>query len=75
MIENHAGRHELTMAIVKEIVKAAGEVPVQVGGGVRNADTISGYLDAGITQVIVGTRAVEDPIFLMEVAKNFPERI
>lgn len=65
----------VNMAIVKEIVKAAGEVPVQVGGGVRNVDTISGYLDAGITQVIVGTRAVEDPIFLMEVAKNFPERI
>lgn len=65
----------VNMALVKDIVKAAGDVPVQVGGGVRSADTISRYLDAGVTQVIVGTRAVEDPPFLAEMARYFPERV
>jgi phosphoribosylformimino-5-aminoimidazole carboxamide ribotide isomerase len=65
----------VNMGIVEEIVRAAGDVPVQVGGGVRSVETIRRYLDAGVDQVIVGTRAVEDPPFLVEVAKYFPEQV
>ena len=50
-------------------------VPVQVGGGIRDIATIKGYLDAGIDQVIIGTRAVREPAFLAEACAAFPDRI
>ena len=60
---------------VAEIVAAAGDVPVQVGGGIREAATVRSYFDAGVSQVIAGTRAVEDPDFLRELAGAFPGRM
>ena len=61
--------------VVEAIAAAAGEVPVQVGGGVRTAESIERYLDAGVSQVIVGTRAIEDPPFLAAMAERFPRRV
>jgi len=61
--------------LVSEIVAEAGSVPVQVGGGIRELSVIDAYLAAGVSQVIVGTRAVEDPEFLAEAAMRFPEKI
>ena len=52
--------------IIRAISARAGAVPVQVGGGIRDFAVIEAYLDAGISQVIVGTRAVEDPEFFAE---------
>ena len=50
---------------VKSIIKAVGEhIPVQLGGGIRDLDTIERYLDDGITYVIIGTAAVKNPGFL-----------
>ena len=69
-----AGR-PVNAGTVEAIVAAAGEVPVQVGGGIRDSETARTYLDAGASQVIVGTRAVEDPPFLRTLAKRWPERI
>ncbi len=62
-------------AIIRAICAAAGEVPVQVGGGIREIETIKGYLDTGIDQVIIGTRAVREPAFLAEACAAFPDRI
>lgn len=69
-----AGRpvnHEL----VRRIVAAAGDVPVQVGGGVRDLQTACAYLDVGVSQVITGTAAIEDPQFLATLAETFPGRV
>src|SRR5262249_46177471 len=54
---------------------AAGGIPVQVGGGIREITTIAGYLDAGMDQVIVGTRAIAEPSFLKDACTQFPQRI
>lgn len=62
-------------SVVQGIAAAAGDVPVQVGGGVRSAESIESYLEAGVSQVIVGTRAIEDPTFLAAVAERFPGRV
>jgi phosphoribosylformimino-5-aminoimidazole carboxamide ribotide isomerase len=62
-------------AIIRAISAAAGDVPVQVGGGIREIATIRGYLDAGVDQVIIGTRAVQEPAFLAEACATFPDRI
>jgi phosphoribosylformimino-5-aminoimidazole carboxamide ribotide isomerase len=62
-------------ALVRRICEAAGAVPIQVGGGIRDQATIAAYLDAGISQVILGTRAVADPEFLANVCSTYPDRI
>jgi phosphoribosylformimino-5-aminoimidazole carboxamide ribotide isomerase len=62
-------------ALVRGICDVAGAVPIQVGGGIRDHATIAAYLDAGISQVIIGTRAVEDPSFLAEACAAHPDRV
>ena len=53
--------------IIKAIVNAVGDdIPVQIGGGIRDLDTIERYLDFGISYVIIGTAAVKDPGFLQD---------
>ena len=59
---------------VQAILQAV-EVPVQLGGGIRDMDTIEGWLDRGVTRVILGTVAVEDPSLVPEAAAAFPGRI
>lgn len=51
------------------------DVPIQVGGGIRDKETIQAYLDAGVDYVIIGTKAVHSPHFVHEVAAEFPHRI
>lgn len=61
--------------IIHRIVQAYPDVPVQIGGGIRDEDTIQGYLDAGVQFVIIGTRAVSEPHFIKDVAIEFPGHI
>lgn len=51
------------------------EIPVQLGGGIRDLDTIERYLDNGITYIIVGTAAVKNPGFLHDACGAFPGNI
>ncbi|PHV46883.1 1-(5-phosphoribosyl)-5-[(5-phosphoribosylamino)methylideneamino]imidazole-4-carboxamide isomerase [Janthinobacterium sp. BJB301] len=51
------------------------EIPVQLGGGIRDLDTIERYLDAGITYIIIGTAAVKSPGFLHDACSAFPGHI
>jgi len=61
---------------VKRIIAAAGpDVPVQLGGGIRDLDTIERYLDDGISFVIIGTAAVKNPGFLHEACDAFPGHV
>ena len=61
--------------IVHNIVLAHPSVPIQVGGGIRDEDTIQAYLDAGVSFVIIGTRAVTTPYFVSDVCLEFPGHI
>jgi phosphoribosylformimino-5-aminoimidazole carboxamide ribotide isomerase len=63
-------------AAIKAVVKAVGEaIPVQLGGGIRDLDTIERYLDDGISYVIVGTAAVKTPGFLHDACYAFPGHV
>jgi phosphoribosylformimino-5-aminoimidazole carboxamide ribotide isomerase len=62
------------MEIIREILRTA-DVPVQVGGGVRDESRIERLLDEGASWVVVGTRAVEDEDWREEMANRFPGRI
>lgn len=55
-----------------EAILAAVHVPVQLGGGIRDLDTIIAWLDKGIDRVILGTAAVRDPGLVKEAAHDFP---
>jgi phosphoribosylformimino-5-aminoimidazole carboxamide ribotide isomerase len=61
--------------VIGRIVALAASVPVQIGGGVRDVETIARYFDAGAAHVIVGTRAVEEPEFLVEQAGRYPAKL
>ncbi|GAB4116053.1 MAG: 1-(5-phosphoribosyl)-5-[(5-phosphoribosylamino) methylideneamino]imidazole-4-carboxamide isomerase [Rubrivivax sp.] len=57
---------------IKSILRAVGdEIPVQLGGGIRDLDTIERYLDDGIRYVIIGTAAVKNPGFLKDACTAF----
>lgn len=60
---------------IAEIVRRAGAVPVQVGGGIRSLETAAAYLEAGVAAVIVGTAAVRDFDFLERLAARFPRQV
>jgi phosphoribosylformimino-5-aminoimidazole carboxamide ribotide isomerase len=63
-------------AAIKAIVNEVGdEIPVQLGGGIRDLDTIERYLDDGITYVIIGSAAVKNPGFLHDACTAFPGHI
>ena len=62
-------------ALIQDIVSVMGDVPVQIGGGVRSLDIVQAYLEAGVAYVIVGTKAVEDPQFLADAANSAPGQI
>jgi phosphoribosylformimino-5-aminoimidazole carboxamide ribotide isomerase len=55
-----------------EAILAAMHIPVQLGGGIRDLDTVVTWLDKGIDRVILGTAAVRDPSFVREAARDFP---
>ena len=63
------------LEIIHEITETYPEVPVQVGGGIRDEDTIQGYLDAGVKFVIIGTKAVSEPHFVNDITAEFPGHI
>jgi len=61
--------------IIHEIVAAYPDVPVQIGGGIRDEETVQAYLDAGVQYVIIGTKAVSDPLFVRDIALAYPGHI
>jgi phosphoribosylformimino-5-aminoimidazole carboxamide ribotide isomerase len=60
---------------VHRIAEAFPDVPVQVGGGIRDEDTVQLYLDAGVKYTIIGTRAVSAPHFINDLCLEFPGHI
>ncbi|MGD9600485.1 MAG: 1-(5-phosphoribosyl)-5-[(5-phosphoribosylamino)methylideneamino]imidazole-4-carboxamide isomerase [Gammaproteobacteria bacterium] len=69
-----AGR-PVNFEVIRDIAQAFPRVPVQVGGGIRDEDTIQTYLNAGVRYVIIGTKAVTAPHFVSDVCLEFPGHI
>jgi len=61
--------------IIHAIAEKHRDIVIQVGGGIRDEDTIQTYLDAGVNFVIIGTRAVTTPHFVSDVCLEFPGHI
>jgi len=70
-VEGNAKNYE----VIKKIASSV-DVPVQIGGGIRDAKTAELYLSTpGVKRIIIGTAASEDPVFLSALTKKYPGRI
>ncbi|HRO58651.1 MAG TPA: 1-(5-phosphoribosyl)-5-[(5-phosphoribosylamino)methylideneamino]imidazole-4-carboxamide isomerase [Burkholderiaceae bacterium] len=70
-----AGKPRNEGAIRAIIEEVGDEIPVQLGGGIRDLDTIERYLDDGLSYVIIGTAAVKNPGLLQDACSAFPGHI
>lgn len=61
--------------VIVEITAAYPGLPIQIGGGIRTADTVEAYLEAGVSYVIIGTQAVKKPEFVTELCAEFPGNV
>lgn len=69
-----AGR-PVNAGIIGEIASAFPDLPIQVGGGIRDADTVEAYLNAGVQYTIIGTKAVSAPHFVNDLCLEFPGHV
>ena len=60
---------------IQSIAKSYPDLPIQVGGGIRDEQTIAAYIDMGVSYCIIGTRAVKDPDFVARACQSFPGHI
>lgn len=61
--------------IIHSIAEEFPEMAIQVGGGIRDEDTVQEYLDAGVRYVIIGTKAVSEPHFVNDLCLSFPGHV
>ncbi|MFC4696850.1 1-(5-phosphoribosyl)-5-[(5-phosphoribosylamino)methylideneamino]imidazole-4-carboxamide isomerase [Enterococcus aquimarinus] len=66
---------DLTNLQVIQAILAAITIPIQVGGGIRSMAQVARYLDAGVSRVIIGSKAVEDPAFVAEAVQQYGDQI
>jgi phosphoribosylformimino-5-aminoimidazole carboxamide ribotide isomerase len=64
----------INLDLIAEIVKKF-NIKVEVGGGIRNIESIQKYLDTGVEKIILGSAAIKDKNFLKEACNKFPEKI
>jgi phosphoribosylformimino-5-aminoimidazole carboxamide ribotide isomerase len=67
-------RRPVNGGIIKKIVNAV-PIPIQLGGGIRDLQTIKSYIDLGVEQIILGTAAFKDPGFIKKACEKFPGRV
>lgn len=61
--------------VIRAIAEAFPDLPIQVGGGIRDEATVEAYLDVGVKYVIIGTKAVTTPGFVSDLCTSFPGHI
>ncbi|TQV63649.1 MAG: 1-(5-phosphoribosyl)-5-[(5-phosphoribosylamino)methylideneamino]imidazole-4-carboxamide isomerase [Halothiobacillaceae bacterium] len=61
--------------VIRAIAEAFPDLPIQVGGGIRDEDTVEAYLEAGVKYAIIGTKAVTTPGFISDLCVSFPGHI
>lgn len=65
----------LNRETIERMVHAAGDMPVQIGGGIRELPVAKSYIDVGISFVIVGTKAVASPAFVSSLCEQHPGQV
>jgi len=74
-LDGAAAGYPANAPVIEGIATAHPHIPIQVGGGIRDSDTVQAYLDAGVQYVIIGTKAVSAPHFVNDLCLEFPGHI
>lgn len=74
-LDGAANGKPVNAEFIRDITSKYPDVPVQVGGGIRDADTVQAYLEAGVHYTIIGTKAVSAPHFVNDLCLEFPGHI
>jgi phosphoribosylformimino-5-aminoimidazole carboxamide ribotide isomerase len=74
-LDGAASGKPVNIQMIREITSEYPDLPVQVGGGIRDADTVQAYLEAGVQYTIIGTKAVSAPHFVNDLCLEFPGHI
>jgi len=61
--------------VIRRIAQTFPDLPIQVGGGIRDEQTVDAYLDAGVQFVIIGTKAVQEPHFISDLCLEYPGHV
>lgn len=61
--------------VVRAVAAQFPQIPIQIGGGIRDTATVAAYLEAGVQYCIIGTKAVQEPAFVLELCQQFPGHI
>ncbi|MDS4031469.1 MAG: 1-(5-phosphoribosyl)-5-[(5-phosphoribosylamino)methylideneamino]imidazole-4-carboxamide isomerase [Candidatus Contendobacter sp.] len=69
-----AGR-PVNAQVIRRIAQTFPDLPIQVGGGIRDEQTVEAYLDAGVQFVIIGTKAVQEPGFINDLCAEYSGHI
>ncbi len=69
------GGEPVNADVIQEICTALPDLPIQIGGGIRNIETVESYLEAGVSYVIIGTMAVKRPEFITQLCAEFPGNV
>jgi len=62
------------MTTIRNILKSV-NIPIQLGGGIRNEETVHTYIEMGVKRIIIGTEAIKRPEFVKKVCKSYPQQI
>ena len=73
-LDGAVGKRPQNVDTIRKIIEAV-NVPVQVGGGIRNKETIRMYMDIGVGKVIIGTEAIRNPVLVEAACREFPDQI
>ena len=74
-LDGAAAGEPVNADLVHGIVEEFPELPIQIGGGIRDEETVEAYLNAGVQYVILGTKAVNEPHFVSDLCVEFPRHI
>ena len=61
--------------IVRQIAENHPQLPIQIGGGIRNEETVDEYIQAGVRSVIIGTQAIKNPHLISDLCAKYPSRV
>lgn len=65
----------MNLEVVMQITREFPNVPVQIGGGIRTMEIAQNYIDAGVKYLIIGTMAIDNPQFVIDLCSTFPDQI
>jgi phosphoribosylformimino-5-aminoimidazole carboxamide ribotide isomerase len=74
-LDGAAAGRPMNGGVIREIAGLFPDVPIEVGGGIRDEDAVQAYLEAGVQYVIVGTKAISAPHFVSDLCLEFPGHV